>query len=131
MNRLAIVVDPLSIACVMLMGKGFHSDYPSFPTFGLFDGQLYFLICLMHQQFLGTAVWSDKLSIDGYNGVTNLHMDARGIEWRSRVLVPGITLNNMGNAIALSIAVIVPIYTQKPLAVMGAMAIFSPSFVGM
>src|SRR6266567_922388 len=104
MNRLAIVVNPFSIACVMLMGECFHGDYPFLLAFG---------------------------PIDGYNGVTNLHMDARGIEWRGRVLVPGITLNNMGNAIALSIAVIVPIYTQKPLAVMGAMAIFSPSFVGM
>src|SRR6266566_101618 len=100
MDCLTIIVDPFSIACVMFIRKGFHGDYPLLLAFAFFESQLHFLVCLMYQQFLGTAAYSDKLPIDGYDSITNLDMDTRSSEWRSRLLVPGIALNNTSDAIA-------------------------------
>src|SRR5258708_26772771 len=70
MDDAAVVLDPFAITCRSFIPYGFCGDYAYLFAGRILDSELYFITCLVHQQFLWAALRPHTLPIDCEYGIT-------------------------------------------------------------
>src|SRR5436305_10528407 len=109
-NDTAVILDPLSIAGRLLIREGLDGDYACLFGGCILNCELHLVTCLIHQQFLRTALMSYALSIDGKYSVTYVNIQPGTGEWRSSFVVRGIALYDASDAITISFSIVVPVH---------------------
>src|SRR5690348_12846509 len=126
-----IALYPFAIARLHLVRQCFDSDDARFFRPAILNGQLHLVSGLIDQQFLRAAIRPDALPVNRQHRITFLDIQAGSSQRRGDFAVGWIADDDMRDAIALIFSVVVPIYAQEALAIIGPRAILTAPLVSM
>src|SRR6266571_7565687 len=131
MDGVAVLFNPLSVACRTFIRESLDGNYAHFLILCTLNGQLYLVPCLIHQQFLRTAIGADSLPVDRQYGITFNNIQSRRSEWRGCFIIPGITFYYVSDPVAITLSIIAPVNAKETLLIVWSLAILTTPFIRM
>src|SRR5215469_4612668 len=126
---IAVALDPVAVAGLLLVSKGPHADLPH--AVSSFDGQVNFGSSLMHERMMRRHRSAQPLPIHRGNHIPSFKPNARCPKRTGLICLPGIAAQKTADAIAGGGTVPDDIGAQKADGIDGFLAVIAPEVVSM